>query len=242
MPRLTWHSKVAHLAPEVANEQLLRCLEAVQTTIDSSWPRSLDPTLVQSAKTIVESGESLYAESIGAQSTLGRPAHGREDPRITTWMDQITELALDDTSSGSTAIVAGTDAQRSTSYENKRPLASMSSDTTGGVHLSALDVNDPETGGDWEDCSAAGSHDSELDLTRDAAAAALANGVEAFDAQEWITAETDLREALNLTSELPARLRPLQDLAVLRYKLAICAFHVHDTDHRRGIPLNGASC
>ena len=72
--------------------------------------------------------------------------------------------------------------------------------------------------------------DLEDDLALETAQSALASGSEAFESADYHTADADLKEALSLVQELPVKLRRTCDISQLRFRLAVCAFHIYDPE------------
>jgi hypothetical protein len=59
--------------------------------------------------------------------------------------------------------------------------------------------------------------------------AALASGYKAFDDADYQTAESDLQEALVLVEKVPTEHRGIFDFLGIQFRLAECAFYMHDT-------------
>ena len=75
--------------------------------------------------------------------------------------------------------------------------------------------------------------DSDIDLEEDQlaldlATAAKQNGDVAFERLDYAKAESMFREALSLMQELPLQTRSGENLLNIHYKLAACAFYLHD--------------
>lgn len=54
------------------------------------------------------------------------------------------------------------------------------------------------------------------------------SGTKAFAAQEWEEADSLLKEALRVLQQIPKQQRTFCDIFGLRYKLAVCAYHIQE--------------
>lgn len=68
-------------------------------------------------------------------------------------------------------------------------------------------------------------NESDDDLDIDLAKAALQTGTAAFDAQQWMEAESLLHEALRVLKQLPEDRRAFCDMFDLHFKLAVCTYY-----------------
>ena len=78
------------------------------------------------------------------------------------------------------------------------------------------------------DTAAEAGEDSGDDLDTDLAKAALDTGRKAFEAQEWLEAESLLQEAIQVLRQLPKQQRTFCDIFNVQYKLAVCAYHTQE--------------
>ena len=208
--------KATFLAPRLANEELLKQMSQLQTTIMDQGQR-IDTTLLQCAKGYLSSGSTLYEESIAGGTVVGLTATQKHDPHIAEWISSLNALRI-----GSADLH---DVQRAPAIPDD---FSSEPDTRSGADGSSLRQGASSHSDPYPDDEHEGA-DSETDeFALELAIAAKENGEIAFERLDYAKAELMLKEALNLLQELPLRARRTDDLLSIHRKLAACAFHLHD--------------
>ena len=207
--------KATFLAPKLANQELLRQMSQLHTTIVDQGER-IDSALIQCAKGYLSSGSTLYEESIAGDTETAEYS-----PRIAEWISGLTALRID---SSRLDDVAGSSSIRYDAFSGRGAEPQSPDDSFLPRESSGSLSNLPPEGA---------QQDSEIDLEEDQlaldlATAAKQNGDVAFEGLDYAKAESMFREALSLMQELPLQTRSGENLLNIHYKLAACAFYLHD--------------
>ena len=200
-------------------KNLLAKLEDIDNKITGEGPR-INEFLAQSARDVLAGGTTLYEESIAGGSMVGGAAGLEKSSRTLAWLDRLISLRLDASTAerragyrGSTIIGPGDDDIRTNLTEDITTEAGVPLNYTPDDTDNADDVLD----------------DFEVKFAQEIAQAVIAGGMEAFDNEDYETTESDLKEALELVRKLPLEQRNTYDLSDIHFKLAVCAFHIHDS-------------
>ncbi|KAK5745516.1 hypothetical protein LTR17_001386 [Elasticomyces elasticus] len=211
--------KVTHIGPSVANQILIDKLDKlgialarehqVDHTISPSHSRA-GPSLVGCAEQILSSGATLYEASVAACSVQGGSYAARRNVRVAEWAETLSALQLGEETFTASDIPSETPTTFSGDSRSHTEATSREDNTSGEVHVTEEDTDDD---------------DLDNVLARDMAAAALHEGSQAFDLQQWEDAEILLKDSLTDLNRLKGTKRSREDLFELRYKLSVCAFH-----------------
>ncbi|KAK5741614.1 hypothetical protein LTR17_003819 [Elasticomyces elasticus] len=211
--------KVTHIGPSVANQILIDKLDKLEValareqkvdhTISPSHSGS-GPSLVGCAEQILSSGATLYEASVAAGSVQGGGYAAKRNVRVAEWAETLSALQLGEETFTASDIPSETPTTFSGDSRSHTEATSCEDDTSGEVHVTQEDTEDDDL-------------DNVLD--RDMAAAALHEGSQAFDLQQWEDAEILLKDSLTDLNRLKGTKRSKEDLFELRYKLSVCAFH-----------------
>lgn len=230
------------LAPEVALEALEKKLDEVRATTSSPRRGRINEDLAKAAKDIVSSGQSLSG-TLSGTSRAGRFPKPRSNPRTSAWLEQLAQM---EATSPEPTLVGSDDGLGPSKSTNAVTSATseqgVSRATRPDTDLTDVEsrkenplLNAREVGSD----AAAESSQSDHDDTSDdfehehrlvAADALLKTGINACEEQDWANAEAYLKDTLSMLPQLPTGLRGKYDLFSLRYRLALCAFHLYDAD------------
>lgn len=225
-PTVTYsaHSKVAHLAPGYANHELRTKLDALRD-MTQNLQRILEQikqqgastetgaALVDCAKDVMTSGNTLYEASVAEASVYGGLTGADSNVRVAAWVGTLESLNREALASE----LSDRNSYASTVFSDSRTTAA-----TGETTIS----NDvPTYKGDTEEAT---DYDFDDEFTIAMAKTALSEGTQAFDCEEWKEADSLFQEALALLQQLPVRHRAVSDMFDLQYKLAVCAFHLEE--------------
>ncbi|GAB7348232.1 hypothetical protein MBLNU459_g6227t1 [Dothideomycetes sp. NU459] len=204
--------KAVYLAPRFADQGLLTMMAKLDLTIKNHG-RKVDSALFQSAKDMLSTGTSLYEASVTNGSVISDSTGLEKSRRTFEWLERCASL------------------QEDTSPSEYSAAESRLTSTFLGEENMRTDF--PATSSQPfqydEDDQDESSDDLQDDFALETAQAVLANGTKTFLEAEYHSADLDLQEAFNLFQALPTKLRRTCDLPDLQYKLAVCAFHIHDT-------------
>ena len=208
--------KATFLAPRLANQDLLKQMSQLQTAIVDQGQR-IDAALLQCAKGYLSSGSTLYEDSIAGGSVIGFSETQQQNLHIAEWISSLNALRIDSADvrdvQPAPATLDGFPYEANTGPGADAPmLGHDASFRSASRHAGGYDNADSE------------SNDFALEM----AMAAKRNGDIAFHKLDYAKAEVMLKEALSLLQELPLRTRPTHIITSIHYKLAACAFHLHD--------------
>ncbi|KAK3640099.1 hypothetical protein LTR56_012075 [Elasticomyces elasticus] len=214
--------KVTHIGPSVANQVLIDKLDKLEIAlareqqVDRAIPTrhsGAGPSLVGCAEQILSSGATLYEASVAAGSVQGGSYAARRNVRVAEWAETLSALQLCEETLAASDIPSETPTTFSGESRSHTEATSCEDDTSGEVHVTEEDFEDD---------------DLDNVFARDMAAAALHEGSQAFDLQQWADAEILLKDSLTDLNRLKGTKRSKEDLFELRYKLSVCVFHTSD--------------
>ncbi|KAK5723597.1 hypothetical protein LTR15_005296 [Elasticomyces elasticus] len=214
--------KVTHIGPSVANQVLIDKLDKLEIAlareqqVDRAIPTrhsGAGPSLVGCAEQILSSGATLYKASVAAGSVQGGSYAARRNVRVAEWAETLSALQLYKETLAASDIPSETPTTFSGESRSHTEATSCEDDTSGEVHVTEEDFEDD---------------DLDNVFARDMAAAALHEGSQAFDLQQWADAEILLKDSLTDLNRLKGTKRSKEDLFGLRYKLSVCVFHTSD--------------
>lgn len=218
--------------PRRANRELARELDKLQDTIDklrvSLDVRSITPltqseaTLLQSAHDTIMKGTAMYESRHTAASVADSQDTTQSNTRVAAWVGTLDSMrrerrseVLSEGFTTTSSVFSGT--------LNRAGLTSTTSE-----HHAAYEGETGDHRGD----------DSDDELSADLAKSALDTGMSFFEAEEWKEADSLFQEALRLLQQLPERQRMFCDTFDVRYRLAVCAYHIQDPMSAEGALLS----
>ncbi|KAK5681512.1 hypothetical protein LTS10_006044 [Elasticomyces elasticus] len=216
--------KIAYLAPKIVTDDLGVKIEDLKTGIlnlqsnfQANGQKGITPSevdLIQCAKEIMRSGKTLCEESLAGDYMQRGEGAARINRLVAEWAGDVESLRRDTEASG----LSDTDTQTSNLFsEDNWPAIST-------AHTTAVDeADDDQVRKDIDE-----SDKVDDDFVLEIAQAALEQGQQAFDQEDWQEAETLLKEALKDLKSLPPRRRAGCDIFELEYRLTLCAYHTRE--------------
>ena len=166
-----------------------------------------EATLTQHAREVIARGQAMYEACVYVPRSLGRDQEAN-NVCVAEWVGALESIRQEHYWSKASGMACA--------FNDK---ANDAARNTVSEQLS-VEAREPaaETSGGFED-----------DLETDIAKSALDTGAKAFEAQEWVEADSLLQEALQLLQQLPKQQRGSFDIFDLHYKLVVCAYHTQGT-------------
>ncbi|KAF2680719.1 hypothetical protein K458DRAFT_479804 [Lentithecium fluviatile CBS 122367] len=201
---------LTHLAPGQVDQRLSGELSKLQYMLEKLHRSSnADPhsrssrteaSLMQRAREVIAQGTTMYETSLPPVSPRG----GQEanNVRVAEWVGILKSLRQTGSGTASNDRCEGNDVMTSRTF-------------TQHAH----------------ECKDEGAieNNTDDDLETDLAKSALDTGTKAFEAGEWVEADSLLQEALQLLQQLSKQQRKFCRIFSLHYKLAVCAYHTQES-------------
>ena len=218
-------SKVSHLAPGLANQELVRkvgelqnCIHNLQSQVDKARsPQTSDHSspLIDYAKEVIQSGVTLYEASVTGGSVIGGVDAATANTRVAAWLSSFECLRRDAQSSEP----SDDRGSKSFSVFSEDDRRTVPTDLTSTSDPYQLETHNEDFG-----------DDSDVELSIEIIEAAMKAGSKAFEQEDWLEAEMLYEEALEHLRRLSAQHRPQCDTFELQYKLAVCVYHTRRPD------------
>ncbi|KAK3625480.1 hypothetical protein LTR56_020380 [Elasticomyces elasticus] len=216
--------KIAHLAPKIVTddlgvkiEDLKTGIQNLQSNFQANGQKGITPSevdLIQCAKEIMRSGKTLCEESLAGDYMQRGEGAARINRLVAEWAGDVESLRRDTEASG----LSDTTTQTSNLFSEDNWPATSTAHTTAGD-----EADDDQVRKDIDE-----SDKVDDDFVLEIVQAALEQGQQAFDQEDWDEAETLLKEALKDLKSLPPRRRAGCDLFELEYRLTLCAYHTRE--------------
>lgn len=166
--------------------------------------------MVQQAEAGIDAASTLCEKSLDG-SQYGTIVPDEFAPHVESWLSDLKEIRLSDISQISSEIPAATETNSTSTTSASDPIR------LAGTKRVPRALNTYEEDG------------NESDLETDVVRKANELGDEAFHASDYQRAELMYKGALKNFSQLFRRQQAVMDMSSTRFRLAICAFYLHDT-------------
>ncbi|KAK3669769.1 hypothetical protein LTR78_010342 [Recurvomyces mirabilis] len=216
--------KVAYLAPKIVTddlgdkiEDLKMGIQTLQSEYQLSGQKGMTPSeveLIQCAKDIMRSGKTLCEESSAGGDMQSGEKAARLNKLVAEWTVDVESLRRD------------TERSAFSDAETQIPSILSGDDLplTSAVLTTPIDQDEDDRLCQNTD----ETDDEEDDFSLEIAQAALEQGQQAFDQEDWREAEALLKEALSTLKTLSPKHRTGCDIFELEYRLTVCAYHTRE--------------